>query len=429
MARTITGTLRVMIVILLIAIALWLTLIAAPMRLTRWRMSRLLADYHSLYPMQSTWDDAERLIARWGRWGRYKGDCNSNDCQYLIRIDDPYRNLIDKLPEPTQERVLSSSLWQVIWRKLERLGYRSSALMILFQVQDGKIVRTYTMMHMDVVDAGPPEHWSYRLGVSALVYPRLASITMNGRSEPSRLMGNDQQLALHPDYKVGRPSGCEGCEFGYITYTPTLPHHEAVLLTNFNLNCLTRFRACTSIGDLLPEGAGWHLYDDGPSNLYPPSSGHPLPCRTEPRALARDATSVLEVEVLDRLPDFQAEPYEEGDRQELVRARILQAWKNPIHDSPGSTIQLTPFSREKASPPHWPAVAAEHLLVGHRALVFLREDAPTNYSLDPNKSGVVAYQLGPCGVVDDTSENLSTVQVGLSQDISYRHGLDDIEWW
>jgi hypothetical protein len=429
MARTIAGTLRVMIIILLVAIALWLTLIAAPMWLTRWRMSRLLADYHSLYPMQSTWDDAQRLMARWGRWGRYKGDCNSTDCQYFIRIDDPYMNLIGELPDPTRERVFSAILWQGMWRRLERLGYRPSALMVLFQVQDSKIVRTYTMMHMDVVDAGPPEHWSYSLGVSAQVYSRLASITIKGKSEPLRLMGNDEQLALHPDYKVGRPSGCEGCEFDYITYTPTLPHDEAVLLTNFNLNCLTRFRACTNIGDLLPEGANWHLYDDGPSNLYLPSTGDPLPCRTELRALARDATAILEVEVLDKLPDFQANPYEGSNRQELGRARILRAWKNPIHDLPGSTIQLTPFSGEKAYPPYQPAAAAEHLLVGHRALIFLKEDAPTNYSPDPDKIGVAAYQLGPCGVIDDTSANLSAVQVGLAQDIPYRHRLDDIEWW
>ena len=41
------------------------------MWVTRWRMERLLADFHSISPMQSTWADAQRMMTKWGRWGHY----------------------------------------------------------------------------------------------------------------------------------------------------------------------------------------------------------------------------------------------------------------------------------------------------------------------------------------------------------------------
>jgi hypothetical protein len=416
--------LRATSILTIVVMLLWVLLIAAPMWLTRWRMSRLLGDYHSIYPAQSTWADAQRLMTRWGRWGRYEGTCTASDCDYSIMVGDEYSNWVDKLSEQNQERVRGSHVWN--W--LEHLGYRWSALSLHFQIQDGKIVRTHTLIHVDVEDSGPPDHWQYTLGISAQVRWRLASITRDSDRDPPFVLGADEQLALHPDYKVGRPQGCEGCEFDDITYAPTLPHDEAVRLTDFNLNCLTRLRACTTIGDLLPYGSGWHLYDGLRSNLYPTSGDGLLPCRTEARALARDAGAVVEVEVLGLVPDFKPYPNDER-RHELVRARILHVWKGPIGDKPGSTIQVTPFAGEEANPPYWPAEAPEHLLPGHRALIFLTEDAATNFSPDPDKVGIVAYPLERCGVIEDTPANLAAVQLGVAQDMAYRHPLRDIGWW
>ncbi|HEY4355611.1 MAG TPA: hypothetical protein VGN16_07695 [Acidobacteriaceae bacterium] len=410
--------LRLATVVSIAVALLWVILIVAPMWLTRWRMSRLLADYHSIYPTQSSWEDAQKLMARWGKWGRYEGTCTFRDCDYSIRVGDEYSNWVDKLSERNRERI------DILLLTAQRhLGYRWSALQVHFQVQDGRIVRTRTMFLLSVADAGPPEYWQYTLGVSAQVRSRLAS---NYDESPS-VEGVDEQLALHPDYKVGRPGGCEGCEIDNITYAPTLPHDEAVRLTDFNLSCLTRLRACTTIGDLLPYGSGWHLYEELPSNLYPTSNGGPLPCRTEPRALARDAVAVLEIEVLVALPDFKPDTNAEHP-QELVRARILHAWKKPLRDLPGSTVKVAPFAEEAANPPYWPTSMPEHLLPGHRALIFLTEDAVTDFSADPQKTGIVAYPLGRCGVIEDSPANLAAVQLGIAQDIPYRHPLRDTSW-
>ena len=424
MPRTLGSVLRAATTLCIVAALLWVALIAAPMWLTRWRISRLLADYHGIYPTQTTWEDAQRLMRKWGKWGRYEGTCTASDCDYSIVVGDEYANLVNKLSEYRRERIWESHAWH----GLQHLGYRRSTFQIHFQVQDGKIVRTKVMIDIDVPDGGPPEHWQYLLGVTAQVRSQLASITRDDTGEFPRVMGADEQLALHPDYKVGRPSGCEGCEFDYITLAPTLPHDEAVSLTDFNLSCLTRLRACTSIGDLLPYGSGWHLYEELPSNLYPNIGGETLPCRTETRALARDAAAIVEVEVLNLLPDDKS--YQnDGMQQEFARVQILQSWKGRIRDKPGSTIQVALFTGEKANPPYWPASNPEHLLPGHLALIFLTEDAPRNFASNPDNIGVVAYSLDRCGVIEDTPANLNAIRLGVAEDIPYRHPLRDVSWW
>jgi hypothetical protein len=54
-------------------------------RMLRCRAERLLADMHQIRLYQSTWADAQRLMNRWGAWGRYNGGCTSEKLyiQYL----------------------------------------------------------------------------------------------------------------------------------------------------------------------------------------------------------------------------------------------------------------------------------------------------------------------------------------------------------
>jgi hypothetical protein len=90
MPRLLARTFRALVWTVAVALVLELALIKAPMALTRLRMQHLLADFHSIYPNQSTWPDAQRLMTRWGRWGHYDGTCTPTDCDYTIRVSDPY---------------------------------------------------------------------------------------------------------------------------------------------------------------------------------------------------------------------------------------------------------------------------------------------------------------------------------------------------
>jgi hypothetical protein len=295
---------------------LWAILIATPMWLTRWRMSHLLADYHRIHPTQSTWGDAQKLMSRWRGWGHYNGTCNSSECDYNIRVEDMYLGWIRKLSEKNQRRIYNFPFPMI---RADRIGYRTSEMVVHFLVLDGKIVRANSSMLITVADSGPPDHFAYPILITAQTRSNLSEYPRSANHEPGVMGFGVAQLDLHPDYQVYRPSSSKVGIIDRISYTPTLPHETLVQLTGYNLACLTQLHPCVTVGDLLPFGRGWQLWEGGPSSLYPSSSSSPLSCRTEPRALARDATTVIEVEVIAALPWFR--PYPDSDsRRELVQA-------------------------------------------------------------------------------------------------------------
>ena len=54
----------------------------------RYRGEHLMMDMHKIRLYQSTWEDAQRLMNRWGSWGHYKGNCTAADCSYRISMSD-----------------------------------------------------------------------------------------------------------------------------------------------------------------------------------------------------------------------------------------------------------------------------------------------------------------------------------------------------
>ena len=56
--------------------------------LLRWRAERLLADIRGIQMGNSRWDDAQRLMNRWGTWGKWEGACTSQSCDYQIVLQD-----------------------------------------------------------------------------------------------------------------------------------------------------------------------------------------------------------------------------------------------------------------------------------------------------------------------------------------------------
>ena len=68
--------------------------------LLRWRAEQLMADMHHIWLYHSNWDDARRLMGRWGAWGHYDGTCTAKDCRYAIRLtDESWRTYQSVKPE------------------------------------------------------------------------------------------------------------------------------------------------------------------------------------------------------------------------------------------------------------------------------------------------------------------------------------------
>jgi hypothetical protein len=411
MPRLVARALRVLLWTFALLILLWAAVIKAPMALTRWRMQHLLADFHSIYPTQSTWSDAQRIIANWHHWGYAKGPCTATDCDYTIDVSDPIGRRVQKWwPEN-----LRGLTWSYALKALYAQGWRDTDFQLKFVVQDGKIVRTQTRLDTDVVDSWiEPYNWDYGLILVSQVRSRLRRPeAKESRSNEPWILGSDKQLDDHPDYKLGRPGGCETCERVDLTYTSTLQHSALVSLTAYDLSCLTRLRPCTQIYDLLPAARDWHFYDG--DYMGPKLSGGPgpIPCRTEPRARARDAELILEVEPISVQRHIDTEAFG-SPTVELTKARLLRVIKGAPNAQLGSTITILPFSGLPAIYRN-PAELPEHLTPGRQFLVIV--DMADQFVV-PNRFGA-----DRCGLLDDTPANLAALEAGIAQDITVRHPI------
>ena len=108
MPRSLARLSRALLWTIVVLLVLWASLIKGPMFLTRWRMQRLLADFQSIYPTQSTWSDAQRLMSLWRQNWHYDGTCTATDCDYTIRVSDPYSRWRDRLSERQGEWLFRS---------------------------------------------------------------------------------------------------------------------------------------------------------------------------------------------------------------------------------------------------------------------------------------------------------------------------------
>jgi hypothetical protein len=194
-----------------------------------------------------------------------------------------------------------------------------------------------------------------------------------------------------------------------VTYTAALPHAELVRLTTYDLSCLTRLHPCTQIVDVLPAGRNWHLYDG--DTMGPQVSGGPgpIPCRTEPRALGRDAEAILEVEPVSPDKRIEAVGTDIPITLGMVHAHLLRILKGKLDKAPGAALLIWPFpGSDYVEPKELP----EQLAPGHRYFVLV----------DPSERHEHGeLRAARCGVLDDTPANLAALQTGIAQDIPYRH--------
>jgi hypothetical protein len=369
-------------------------------RLFRHKAEQLLADFQSIRLQQSTWQDAQSFMRRWGAWGNYSGSCTASFCDYEIRLTDAQRNVADHLSERLYNLFIDLQI-PTIW---EHLGDHGPKMSMDFTVSNGYIVRADVSFGVYV----PPHQASftddYSFDMAMIAESRFSLSDTKERGKWH--LGSEDQLVDHPDYEVGRPGGCMFCEFGFITYTPYLPKPEVDRLTAFNFSCITRLRPCVQLGDLLPASASWHLYDGdhmGPHPEHP--SLLPQPCQITPRALGRDAEVVLDVEALNTTLKTRPETPPIPDEQyDLSSVKVLNVLKNSI----GANIVLG--SEEAVEPYTGDSTHSSEPLLDHHHYYLLIHGG--HFRADDGTSS----WLEPCGVLDGTPQNLAALQLGISQD-------------
>jgi hypothetical protein len=211
----------------------------------RWRAERLLSDIRSLRLQRSTWSDAQRIISRWGRWGRYAGSCDASNCEYDIRINDWTTDVALGLNRfPHFVRVA-----QPILPKLMPLfGARLPEVYSRISVHDGKVV-----------------------GISfsvATVVPHLDGVLMSSAVSTAHpeFYGEWPERSPHPEYSLVMRTGT--IHIFFTEFDADAKDEDLEWLMEFNLSCMTRLSACKEDSDLRPSALAHYLAESKDRSLF-----------------------------------------------------------------------------------------------------------------------------------------------------------------
>jgi hypothetical protein len=388
-------------------VLLTLSVVQLQQRLLRYRAEQLMADMHRIRLYQSTWDDAQRLMHRWGAWGHYDGTCTASDCRYQIALTDMSWSWSGWFLQHGGYQVYS-------W-----FGGRQTVMCTQFIVQDSRILRTSMSIMTAVADHSDSDVTGY--GLIVMTKSRGSLRGSNG-SGSRRIMGRDEQLLDHPNFKEGSPSGCTICMAVEVTYAASAPQSEIESITSFDLSCLTRFHQCLTLGELLPRAKEWHLYGytDLATHKPPPPPPAPEFCNMPPWVLGRDADTALIVEGVTEPAEMSNyapdELHEFGLLHEISNVRIVGQLRGVPAWSTGKVVLASVSPLEYADSSYDLPLM---LTPGKRFIVLPVEQDREHGSLSMQR----------CDLIEDTPANRNELLKGFALHDSLRGPELDGHWW
>lgn len=227
---------------MLLALATWVPI---QQQILRWRAERLLANIRAIQMGKSNWDDAQRLMHRWGAWNEQLDNCTEKSCLFRISIDDS-SHAFQKFP------VLYGGNWgtHLRWpRWLSKvyfaLGGRFAVVVAQLSVENGLIqAKSFGMLtalspnilnQRKIEDFGPD---------SAV----MARTICDSQLSPWGYISHNS-----PEVTYFASDNDHDGHGGYIQFTPFTERAQIDSLFDFNLNCLTRFNECKISRELLPS--------------------------------------------------------------------------------------------------------------------------------------------------------------------------------
>jgi hypothetical protein len=348
-------------------------LVRMQQQILRWRAERLLSDIRGLQMGKSTWAEAQKIMTRWGAWGRYDGSCTQEKCSYKITLQSIECPLC--VYRPVQ--ILVS------------LGTRDAWIEANFEVIDGIVWGKDFAVVLSVADGVFRHDWGYGLLASAHTVWRTA--------EFNRYVSLD-----HPDYIVGRPGACESCEKVYSRFTPFVDPSTAQNLMDFNLDCVTRFFQCRDQIDIMPRV--WRQVQAEKTQLVAARNalqGPYYPPTPPPEFLGRDRANIVIAEVVstrsEARPDGHVLYATFRLDQRLKRAAF---WSPEQLEEEYSREELTSVGKNDKS----------RLITSGRKVI-LAFDTPSEIALQH------MIDLGDYEVLPLTEENLAAIRKGMRLDI------------
>jgi hypothetical protein len=344
-------------------------------RILRYRAEKLLADIQSLELRKASFADARDVFRRWGKWGEFDRPCRPAHCNLQITLSDfPY-----DLPE------------KYAWR----ISLHRAAMFV--GAHPARVTATIVIDDAIVWGKG------FDVGIDAPPYAEAGGLATDndymlaGSAESrSRFDAFDRPatVLLHPNYVIGKPSGCEICVAVYAEFTPYADSHDVQRLMQFNFSCLTRWKPCRTQNDIMP--VAWREYVDDHAKIA--AANPQRECGPKEVALlGRDAENAAVVDVIAN----RNESLVGNERFRDSTVRLSKRLKRTTFWNPGESREMSVHESEVG-------------LVGSHSLDFVKPGARIITLF--NYSEVDGSILEQCGVVPFTPQNLALVKRGVDQD-------------
>jgi hypothetical protein len=334
-------------------LVIYLVLLAAvqiSQRITRRRAEHLLTDLRALQLEKSSWNDAQALMRRWGRWGRYEGTCDADHCNYWIHFE--------QTGVPTRP-ISTSDLYFDLISRYEEIATKVLGAHVVdveggLHLQNNLVVGTW----FSVVTGLQGED---------VLMSRVTG-TRTRDLEPYDLWPEKDP---HSEYRTVLRSGTMG--YFFTQFTAATKPEDVEWLTAVNFSCITRWVPCREMGDLLPSA--WAKFT---------------------------AESKHVSDIRNRIGDC-AYPLEElveaSARVALVQVEKPDAQKSQWSPYPARLVENLKGSSS------WRSGDARHIWSGSDPV------APTEILLFTEDSDPVYPH--DCGVIPATPENLQTVKAAV----------------
>jgi hypothetical protein len=345
---------------LALALIAVLIIVVGTLRIQQWalrhRAERLLADIQQIELGKTSFEDAQKLFGRWGKWGRYRGECTRRHCLFSIAL----RDFLDGHP----------SL------------FKQASLSFLYSALGGRPTDVYA--GATVIDGVVWEKW-FGFGTSS----RGIAQADAEASTASWLPAMDERFALHPNHEVV-PLRLAPCVSIRAKFTPYEDLAEVRRLMQFNLSSITHWGFAREKDDVMPAACA-EAREEKYLVVLPSSHGQPdLPRHESLEYLARDAGRVAVFKMVSK-PSQSGDPWAPWK----LDARLEEPLKRYSPQDVGAVRELHLHCSDVGWVPD--------TRVGERYLIF------TDW--DPESDTVTCG-----GVVPVTEENLAATRRGIAQD-------------
>jgi hypothetical protein len=343
-----------------LAVLAALVLQIATLRIQQWvlrqRAERLLVDIQQIELRKTSFEDAQKLLARWSKWGHSEGECTRKRCQISIVFND----FLDRHPSLTKRE----------------------SLKLLYSALGGR--PTYVDAEIKVLDGVV---WEKRYRVDSAS----RGIVSGEASTASWLPAVDQRFAIHPSHAT-LPYKLAPCVWIRARFTPYEDPAEVGRLMEFDLSIITHWSLGHEKSDVMPAACAeareeQHLA----ARPVPTGTGQPDSPRHESlEYLARDAGRVAVVKISSK-PGQSGDPWAPWK----LETRLEEPLKRYSPQEVGTVREFHLHCIDVGWVPD--------IHVGERYLIF------TDWLAD-------STTITCGGVVPVTEENLAATRRGVAQD-------------